>query len=70
MPTVGTHRYPRNLFKMRNTPGDVRLPPPLLGEHNEEIYIDLLGYSRDPFGTLVEAGLVGATYAPEALPGG
>ena len=70
MPTVGTHRYPGNLFKMRNTPGDVRLPPPLLGEHNEEIYIDLLGYSRDAFDTLVEAGLVGTTYAPEALPGG
>ena len=32
--------------------------------------MDLLGYSRDAFDTLVEAGLVGTTYAPEALPGG
>jgi len=68
MPTVGTHRYPGYLFKMRNTPDDVQLPPPLLGEHNQEVYLDILGYSRDEYDALVEKGLVGTTYAPEALP--
>jgi crotonobetainyl-CoA:carnitine CoA-transferase CaiB-like acyl-CoA transferase len=68
MPTVGTHRYPGYLFKMRNTPDDVRLPPPLLGEHNEEVYLDILGYERDEYEALIEKGLVGTTYPPEVLP--
>ena len=65
---LGRHRYPGYLFKMERTPDDVRLPPPRLGEHNEEIYLDLLGYSREQFDSLVERRLVGTTYAPEALP--
>ncbi|MEZ4501287.1 MAG: CoA transferase [Dehalococcoidia bacterium] len=67
VPTVGTHRYPGYLFKMANTPDEVRLPPPLLGEHNEEIYLDLLGYSREELDAMIEKGLVGTTYPPEVL---
>ena len=69
MPTVGTHRYPGYLFKMRNTSDEVRLPPPRLGEHNEEVYLDLLGYSREEYEALVERGLVGTRYPAEILPG-
>jgi len=69
MPTVGTHRYPGYLFKMANTPDDVRLPPPLLGEHNEEIYLDLLGYSREELDAMIAKGLVGTTYPAEVLAG-
>ena len=68
MPTVGTHRYPGYLFKMRNTSDEVRLPPPRLGEHNEEIYVDLLGYSRDEYDSLLERGLIGTRYPDEVLP--
>ena len=68
MPTVGTHRYPGYLFEMRSTPDDVRLPPPPLGEHNQEVYLEILGYSRDEYDALVETGPVGTTYPPEALP--
>ena len=69
MPTVGTHRYPGYLFKMRNTSDEVRLPPPRLGEHNEEVYLDLLGYSREDYEALVERGLVGTRYPAEILTG-
>ena len=68
MPTVGTHRYPGYLFKMRNTSDEVRLPPPRLGEHSEEVYLDLLGYSRAEYEALVERGLVGTRYPAEILP--
>ena len=68
MPTVGTHRYPGYLFRMERTPDDVQLPPPLLGEHNEEVYLDLLGYSREQYDALVAKGLVGTSYPPEVLP--
>ncbi len=67
MPTVGTHRYPGYLFKMERTPDEVRLPPPLLGQHNEEIYLDLLGYSREEYDAMVAKGIVGTTYSPEVL---
>ncbi len=64
---VGTHRYPGYLFKMLRTRDDVRLPPCKLGEHNEEIYLDLLGYSRAEYERIVEAGLVGTSYLPSVL---
>ena len=70
MPGVGTHRYPGYLFRMLNTPDEVRSPPVKLGEHNEEIYIDLLGYSRAEFDALIARGLVGTTYPANVLAAG
>jgi crotonobetainyl-CoA:carnitine CoA-transferase CaiB-like acyl-CoA transferase len=67
MPRVGTHRYPGYLFKMLRTPDEVRLPPCKLGEHNEEIYRDLLGYSREEYERMIAAGLVGTSYPPSVL---
>ena len=64
---VGTHKHPGILFKMEDTPNKLRTPPPLLGEHNEEVYLDLLGYSREEYEALIEQGLVGTTYPPELL---
>jgi crotonobetainyl-CoA:carnitine CoA-transferase CaiB-like acyl-CoA transferase len=68
VPGVGSHRYPGMVFKLANTPDDIRLPPPLLGEHNEAIYLDLLGYSREEYDSLVERGLVGTRYPDHLLP--
>ena len=70
MEGVGTHRYPGYLWKMLRTPDEVRSPPVRLGEHNESIYLDLLGYSRADYDALVAKGLVGTRYPPEALPAG
>jgi formyl-CoA transferase len=66
-PGGGVHRYPGYQFKMRNTPDEVRSPPVRLGEHNEEIYLGLLGYERTEYDALVERGLVGTAYSPEVL---
>jgi crotonobetainyl-CoA:carnitine CoA-transferase CaiB-like acyl-CoA transferase len=33
--------------KYSETPGSVRLPPPLLGQHTQEILSDLLSYSQE-----------------------
>ena len=67
MSDVGTHRYPGYLFKMLRTPDDVRQPPCELGEHNEEIYLDLLRYSRSEYERMVDAGLVGTGYRAKVL---
>ena len=67
MPGVGTHRYPGLTIKMAHTPNAIRTPPPKLGEHNEEIYLDLLGYTREELDALEASGLVGTAYPPELL---
>lgn len=65
---VGTHTYPGIMTKWANTPNHIRRPPCKLGEHNEEIYLDLLGYSREEYDALVERGLVGTAYPEELVP--
>ena len=63
-PGVGTHPYPGLLFRMANTPNRVRTPPPKLGEHSREIYLELLGYSAAEYEALEARWLVGEGYAP------
>ena len=65
---VGEHRYPGLTFTMRRTPNELRTPPPRLGEHNGEIYRDLLGYSDAELAELEALGLVGTAYPDELLP--
>ena len=69
MEGVGTHRYPGIFTKWANTPNWIRTPPVKLGENNEEIYLDLLGYSRQEYDDLCARGLVGTSYTPEVLRG-
>ncbi len=33
--------------KLSDTPGSIENPPPLLGQHTDEILLDVLGYSKD-----------------------
>src|SRR5215469_1111380 len=46
---AGTHLYPGMPFKLSATPLGVRTPPVRLGEHNEFIYKELLGYSEEEY---------------------
>ncbi len=68
-PGGGTHRYPGYQFKMRYTADDARSGPVRLGEHNEDMYLGLLGYTRAEYEALIERGLVGTAYAPGVLAG-
>ncbi len=55
-PEVG-HLKMQNVFpKFSETPGSVRWAGPELGEHNEEIYKERLGFSDGKFNTLLKAG--------------
>ncbi|MBM3141387.1 MAG: CoA transferase, partial [Chloroflexi bacterium] len=65
-PGGGRHRYPGLTFRMAETPNRLRTPPVTLGQHNEEIYLELLGYPREQYDALVAKGLVGTRY-PDAL---
>jgi crotonobetainyl-CoA:carnitine CoA-transferase CaiB-like acyl-CoA transferase len=44
-PTAGVIGFPGFPYKMSRTPAELHRPPPLLGEHTEEILTKLLGYS-------------------------
>lgn len=44
--------------KFSNGGNKIRSPPPLLGEHTDEVLIDLLGYSKNKISSLRAAGIV------------
>ena len=56
------HRYPGLMFRMARTPNRLRTPPAKLGEHNRDIYCDLLGYGEAEFQALQRRGLVGTRF--------
>jgi crotonobetainyl-CoA:carnitine CoA-transferase CaiB-like acyl-CoA transferase len=56
--TAGTVRFPGFPYKFSSTPAQVRLPPPLLGQHTEEVLENVLGYSQDEVAKLREEEIV------------
>lgn len=66
--SAGTHRYPGLNVRLGNTPNHVRTGPPILGEHNEYVYRELLGYSEEEYRALEASGQVGTGYAPGVVP--
>jgi formyl-CoA transferase len=56
--TAGPVRFPGFPYKFSATPAQVRLPPPLLGQHTEEVLVDLLGYSGERVIELQDQGVI------------
>jgi formyl-CoA transferase len=56
--TAGAVRFPGFPYKLSGTPAIVRRSPPRLGEHTEEVLVELLGYSGSQVGNLREAGVL------------
>jgi len=57
-PEAGKHRYAGWPYQMTATPPRVGRPAPLLGQHNQEIYCNELGYSSEEFDRLQQQGAV------------
>lgn len=57
-PTIGTLRLAGIPIKYSETPGSVRLSPPLLGENTDEILTDVLGYPPDEIEALRRQGAI------------
>jgi len=54
----GKVRVPGSVFKMSETPGDPSQPAPFLGQHNVEVYSELLGYDQETIGRLQREGVL------------
>lgn len=57
-PTIGTVEFPGFPYKFSRTPAELHRPPPLLGEHTEEVLKELLGYSPEQVASLYEQGSI------------
>lgn len=57
-PRAGTIAYPGAPYKLSATPWQLREPAPLLGEHNEAVFCDLLGYARADLVRMRRAGII------------
>jgi crotonobetainyl-CoA:carnitine CoA-transferase CaiB-like acyl-CoA transferase len=57
-PEIGKMHYQRPPFLLTKTPPGPAKRDPLLGEHNEYFYCDLLGLSRSDYEALVKEGVI------------
>ena len=57
-PTLGEVSLPGFPIKFSETKGDITMPAPLLGQHNEEVYSELLGLSKEKIEELRKEGVV------------
>ena len=57
-PNVPDLKVPNSPLKLTETPPSVRLAPPLLGEHNDDI-LGEMGYSMEEITSLREKGVIG-----------
>jgi CoA:oxalate CoA-transferase len=57
-PVYGPLKLTGSPLKMSETPGRIRWLAPMPGEHNETIYCDLLGHSKDDLARWREAGVI------------
>jgi crotonobetainyl-CoA:carnitine CoA-transferase CaiB-like acyl-CoA transferase len=57
-PTYGPLKTTGTPLKLSETPGRIRWLAPMPGEHNEEVFVGLLGYSRDDLARWQAEGVI------------
>jgi formyl-CoA transferase len=57
-PTAGRLHFPGFPYKLSETPAALRQPPPYLGQHTEQVLVDLLGYAPADVASLRNNGVV------------
>ena len=57
-PVLGKVTQPGPIVKMGETPWQMRSPAPLLGQDNERVYGELLGYNKEDLVRLRQAGVI------------
>jgi CoA:oxalate CoA-transferase len=57
-PEAGILKYPGAPYKLSVTPWTIENPAPLLGEHNEHVYCEILDYTRQDLVKMKQAGVI------------
>lgn len=57
-PLSGKFQTTGSLFKMSKTPGNIQYPAPYLGQNNEDVYTDMLGYNQEKIIKLSADGVI------------
>src|SRR5271155_1469600 len=58
---VGTQLYPGAVARIPETPLRADAPAPLLGEHNRQVFTEVLGMSEDEIAELEGSGVIGSS---------
>jgi len=56
-PEMGSTLYNGVPLHLSRTPGSLQRPAPMLGQHNEEVCVDLLGFSREEYKRFEDEGV-------------
>ena len=54
----GKVKTPGSLFKLSKTPGNIQFPAPFLGQHNQEVLSEMLGYTEEKIAALAREGII------------
>ncbi len=57
-PVTGLDFVPNVVCNLSETPGEVRRPAPMLGEHNHYVFGELLGLPRDTIERYIEEKII------------
>lgn len=57
-PVIGKIKIPGEIFRLPECPWELRMPAPLLGQHNEEVYSNNLGFTSEELKCLRESGSI------------
>ena len=57
-PLAGKIKFPGAPYKLSETPWRVKHPAPTIGEHNDEIYGKMLGYSKQDLAKFKQTGVI------------
>ena len=57
-PEAGTHTFLAPPWRLSDTPAEITRHSPLLGEHNEYVFCELLGMPMEEFAVLVGEGII------------
>ena len=57
-PATGVDFVPKVICNLSETPGEIRRPAPLLGEHNNYVFGELLGLSQEEIEALAEKKVI------------
>ena len=57
-PVAGKFKYPGPPFRLSATPWKTDRPAPRLGEHNEQVFCEMLGYGRKDLVRMRQGGII------------